>query len=290
MTLVASATYPVACGKLRGVSEMWDSVADAWERNADFVDAHMGPATEAMLDAAQVKAGDAVLDLATGPGGAGLAAAARVGGEGRVVLADVAPAMVEAAARRSAALPQVATMVCDQGSIEAPDEIFDAVICRHGLMFAEPPAEAVAEARRVLREGGRYAAITWDERAANPWLGSILDAVGVQFGVEFPPPGVASPFALDDPTRLGAALRVGGLEDITVERLSTPMHAASLQAWWERVPQLAGPLAQALEGMEPEVRDSIQRRALEAAAAVAREDEEGIELAGSVLIASGRRP
>jgi SAM-dependent methyltransferase len=272
------------------MSDMWNSVAEAWERNADFVDAHMAAATEAMLDAARVKAGDAVLDLASGPGGAGLAAAARVGKEGRVVLADVAPAMVESAGRRSAALAQVATLVCDQNSIDAPDESFEAVICRHGLMFAEPPAAAVVEARRVLRKGGSYAAITWDRRAANPWLGCVLDAVGAQFGVEFPPPGVAGPFALDSPDRLASVLREGGLEDIAVASLSTPMHADSLEAWWERVPQLAGPLAQALAGMEPDVRDSIRDRALEAAATVARQGTQGIEMPGSVLVGSGRRP
>lgn len=34
-----------------------------------------------------------------------------------------------------------------------------------------------------------------------------------------------------------------------VRALATPMPAPSLDAWWERVPQLAGPLAAALEGM-----------------------------------------
>jgi SAM-dependent methyltransferase len=272
------------------MSEMWDSVAEAWSRNAEFVDTHMAAVTEAMLDTAQIKAGDAVLELACGPGGAGLAAAARVGSEGRVVLADDAPAMVEAAARRSAGLAQVTTAVFDQASIDAPDESFDAVISRHGLMFAESHAAAVAEAGRVLRKGGRYAAITWDERAANPWLGCVLDAVGAQFGVEFPPPGVPGPFSLDNPDLLGAALRDGGLEDVTVTKVSTPLSTDSLEAWWDRVPELAGPLAQAFAGMEPEVREAIHARALESGQAVARESGQGIEMPGAVLIGVGSRP
>ncbi len=96
--------------------------------------------------------------------------------------------MVQAAARRAAALPQVTTLVCDELQLEAADESFDAVLCRHGLMFVDDPADAVREARRVLRPGGRYVAMTWDAREANPWLGLILDAVGEQFGVPFPPP------------------------------------------------------------------------------------------------------
>ncbi len=61
------------------MSEMWESVAPGWEENAGFVDAQLAQATEALLDAARVAEDDQVLDLAAGPGGAGLTAAGRVG-------------------------------------------------------------------------------------------------------------------------------------------------------------------------------------------------------------------
>ena len=170
------------------MSEMWNSVAGAWDQQADFVDAYLAAPTDALLGAAGIGPGSNVIELACGPGGAGIAAARWVGGAGRVVLADVAPGMVEVAARRSADLPQVSTLVCDQVQIDAPDASFDAVIVRHGLMFVDDPAVAVREARRVLRPGGRYAAMTWDSRPSNPWLGLVLDAVGEQFGTTFPPP------------------------------------------------------------------------------------------------------
>ena len=50
------------------MSEMWDSVAPGWEANATFVDAQLALATDALLDAAGVGEGDAVLDVAAGPG------------------------------------------------------------------------------------------------------------------------------------------------------------------------------------------------------------------------------
>jgi len=272
------------------MSDMWNNVAPGWEANADFVDEHLAPATDALLDAAGIGEGDAVLELAAGPGGAGLRAAQRVGPSGSVVLSDDAPEMVAVAARRALGYPQVSTAVFDQSRILAEDAQFDAVISRHGLMFAEDPAGAVKEAARVLRSGGGLAVMTWGPRSMNPWLGLVLDAVGEQFGVPFPPPHVRGPFSLDDSALVSSVLEEGGLGDVHVEAVETPMHAASVQAWWERVPQLAGPLATALAAMEPDVREQIARRAQSAAAEVSREEGDQVVFPGSVLIGSGRAP
>jgi hypothetical protein len=124
----------------------------------------------------------------------------------------------------------------------------------------------------------------------NPWLGLVLDAVGEQFGVPFPPLNVRGPFSLDDSALLTSVLEEGGLVDVQIQAVDTPMHAASVQAWWERVPQLAGPLASALAAMEPAVREQIAQRAMSAGAQAANRDGDQIVFRGSVLIASGRAP
>ena len=61
------------------VHGMWASVAASWGASADDIDQRAAPITARMLDAAAVHAGDRVLELASGPGGAGLAAASRAG-------------------------------------------------------------------------------------------------------------------------------------------------------------------------------------------------------------------
>ncbi len=132
--------------------------------------------------------------------------------------------------------------------------------------------------------------MTWDQRERNPWLGLVLDAVSDQFGAPFPPPNIRGPFSLDTVDELTGVLNAGGLRDVTVRAVLTPMRAASLDEWWERVPKLAGPLAMALAGMEPEVRKAIADRATQAGAKTATHETDGIAFAGSVLVASGLRP
>jgi SAM-dependent methyltransferase len=269
---------------------MWDSTAPGWRANADFVDEQLAYATQSMLDAAQVREGCRVLELAAGPGGAGLAAAHRVGPAGTVLLSDVSREMIGVAVQRTEGDARVSTAVFDQSVTDLEDDAFDAVICRHGVMFAEDPVAAVAEVVRVLRPGGRYAAMTWGRREENPWLGLVLDAVSDQFGVPFPPPGIRGPFSLDNSEELAGVLKAGGLHDVVVQTEVTAMHAASLKEWWQRVPSLAGPLAVALAGMEPAVRDEIAERALRSGAQAAVSEPEGVSFDGMSLIASGSKP
>src|SRR5579859_2729366 len=97
------------------MSDMWDSVAPGWAANAGLVDGQLAAATERLLDAAQIGEGDQVLDLATGPGGSGLAAARRVGRTGRVVLSDASAEMVAVAASRADGEPQVTDLATGPG-------------------------------------------------------------------------------------------------------------------------------------------------------------------------------
>jgi SAM-dependent methyltransferase len=270
--------------------QMWSTVAGRWAAHADEVDTMRAVVTVALLDRAAPGPGDRVLELAGGPGGVGLAAAERVGPGGEVVITDVAAEMTAVAAGRAAArgLGHVVTRERDLEDLAEPDDAFDVVLCREGLMFALDPARAAAEIRRVLRPGGRVAVAVWGPRAANPWLGLLFDAVTAQTGRPVPAPGVPGPFSLDDGDRLGALLREAGLDDVRVEELAVPTRAESFEHWWTRTAALAGPLAGVIAAMPEAPREALRERL--------RHDVEpyrlpdGYELPGMTLLASARRP
>src|SRR5256885_17117751 len=83
------------------VHGMWASLAASWGASADDIDQRAAPITVRMLDGVAVHAGDRVLELASGPGGAGLAAArqAAPSGEGGVI--DSVPLLVAIARQRA---------------------------------------------------------------------------------------------------------------------------------------------------------------------------------------------
>ena len=269
---------------------LWAAVAGGWARHADYADARGAQSGRRMLELAEVRAGDRVLELACGPGGLGLAAAERVVPGGEVVLTDVAEQMTAIAAARGAelGLRNVAFRRLDLERIDEPDASYDVVLCREGLMFALEPARAASEIRRVLRPGGRVAIAVWGARERNPWLGLVMDVVSAQIGAPVPPPGIPGPFALGDADELRALLEGAGLADVRIGELSVPLRSASFDEWWGRTSALAGPLAAILASMPEPAVQALRERAREAARPYETASG-GLDFPGVTLIAAAQR-
>jgi ubiquinone/menaquinone biosynthesis C-methylase UbiE len=289
-TMENSATDQPEPEKVRGhLHGMWSAVASAWDEHADYADVRGIAMTARLLELAPAGDSGRLLELACGPGGLGLAAAAKMP-EGKVVMSDVAPQMVEIARRRAAerGLENVSTAVIDIEAMDAPDEAFDAVVCREGLMFALDPGRALREIHRVLAPGGRFAASVWGPRERNPWLGVVMDAASSQFGVPMPPPGIPGPFALSDSARLGQLAEEAGFTAVEVEELDVPTDAANFDDWWSRTTSLAGPLARIIENLPADGVDALREKAREGAASYTKPDG-GLDFPGVTLIVTGQK-
>lgn len=268
-------------------AEDWSGVAAAWDTSVDYVDSHSLPATDALLAALSVRPGDRVLELAAGPGSLGPTWSRLTGPAGHVVLSDVAPGMVDAARRRNTGLPNLEVSVLDISSIDCPDDSFDVVACRMGLMFTEDPAGALAEIRRVLAPGGRFAALTWAGIEHNPWMTCVGMAAmmnGVVAGA--PPVGPGGIFSLGDPGQLAALTEAAGFTDVRVEEIATTFHADSIDAHVATVSSLAGPLAAAFAAASSEQVAAVRSTAAQLAADYVTDD--GLDLPGMTLLVTGR--
>lgn len=119
----------------------------------------LAPAAEELVEAAGVRAGDRVLDVAAGDGSAALAAAAR---RASVVATDLSPVQVERGRARSAdADAAVEWQVADAEALPFAKASFDVVVSSFGAVFAPDPIAVAGELCRVCRPGGTVALTAW---------------------------------------------------------------------------------------------------------------------------------
>lgn len=98
-----------------------------------------------------------VLDIASGDG---ITAELLAPHAHSIVCVDSSERVADAAAKRLKAFPNVRVIHGDMHALELGKQRFDLVLMLHALTYAEDPAQAVAEAARVLRPGGRLLAVT----------------------------------------------------------------------------------------------------------------------------------
>ena len=97
--------------------------------------------------------------------------------------------------------------------MDLDDSSVDGVICRFGYMLMADPAAALAETRRVLRDGGRLSFAVWGAPDQNLWA-AIPGMTMVERG-QLPPPEPGAPgiFAMGDPGRISELVTGAGFAE-----------------------------------------------------------------------------
>jgi SAM-dependent methyltransferase len=241
----------------------WADMAPGWEDRREWLLELTGSLNEWLVDRADPQPGQSVLDVAAGTGDLGLLAAERVGEEGKVLITDFSPEMLEAARRNGErhGLANVDYRVLDAERMDLDDDSFDAVVCRWGYMLMADPAAALKETRRVLREGGTLAFAVWQTPDRNPWA-AIPGMTLVQRGHMPPPePGAPGIFAMGDRDRIAQLVTGAGFAEPEPEELTFEWRYAA-DDLWDTLTRLAGPLAAVINEL-PEDERQATRAAIE---------------------------
>jgi len=240
-------------------------------------------AIDALLDAAAVRPGKRLLDVATGPGYVAATAAAR----GATVTAiDFAGGMIDEARRR---YPGIDFRIGDALALGFDDGSFDAVTVNFGLLHFADPDLALTEALRVLKPGARLAATVWaaPERAAA--FGFALDAVAAHGN-----PAVALPpgppfFRLSDHAEFRRTLENAGFSHIDVGEHALTWRlpsADALIAAYEEGTARTGPLLR----MQAPAQLEVIHEAIRAACEPYRTSTGAVVLPMPCVLASAARP
>ena len=253
----------------RDQAEYWSSAEGAkWVDHQAFFDGSMAPVLERLLAAADLRAGQHVLDIGCGTGASTLAAAAMVGPEGNV-------AFIEGDAQTHAFSP---------ASI-------DALISRFGVMFFSDPVAAFANMARALKPRARLTFIAWGPMAENPWFALPLAAAAARLGApEPPPPHAPGPMAFSDQAHVSDILARAGLSEITVQEVrlafTPPGDVASLADFLTHV----GPAARIIAAKQGSAADARAITADIRAALAPFAGADGVRVPALLNLFSARRP
>ncbi len=140
---------------------------------------------ETLAEAADVRAGENVLDVAAGNGNASLAAARRFA---HVTSTDYVPELLDRGADRARAEGlKIRFEVADAEGLPYHDASFDVALSTFGVMFTPEHARAAGELLRVVRPGGRIGLANWTPEG---FIGQLFKVIGRHVP---PPVGVESP-------------------------------------------------------------------------------------------------
>jgi len=261
----------------------WGSgeVAQNWSRGQAQREEFYQPATEMMLDLADLRTGNRVLDVAAGTGDQTLLAARRVGLNGHVLATDLSATMLKAAieAARKARLTNVETRTMNAEDLDLNPGSFDVVICRLGLMLFSDPPKALRGMHRVVKPGGKVATLVFSTAEKNPYQGvpsAILQGLGSK---------VPSLFALGEPGMLEDAFRKGGFPSVVVHTVSLQRRFPSSAEYVRSLQDTPfAPIMAKLPNAErQQAWAEIEQRISQL------KGSNGLELSGEVLIGVGTR-
>lgn len=187
-----------------------------WERAAFLYGPGFGPVTVQSVDAllnsvcgeAEGRSGLRLLDVACGPGYVAGSAAAR---GCSVVGIDFAESMIAVAREQ---WPGLEFRAGDAESLDFPSHSFDAVAMNFGMLHLARPDDAIAQAFRVLRPGGRYAFTVWDTPPRTAAFEIVLAAVKLHGTMNVPLPEGPPFFRFSDPAECDRSLRAAGFTKV----------------------------------------------------------------------------
>jgi ubiquinone/menaquinone biosynthesis C-methylase UbiE len=109
-----------------------------------------------LVEYADIRSGQRILDIATGTGIVAIEAAQRVGAAGQVIGIDISIGMIEQARRKIAALDlsHLEFQVADAEALNFPDHDFDRIFCSSAFIWMSDLMGALRHWHRLLKPGG----------------------------------------------------------------------------------------------------------------------------------------
>jgi SAM-dependent methyltransferase len=192
--------------------------------NVDFYDAELQRHNVHLRAAADVGAGDHVLDIGCGTGQT-TREAARAAVNGSALGVDVSARALERA-RSLADADGLRNITFEHGDAQShrfPSARFDLCLSRFGTMFFTDPVAAFTNVGRAMRSGARLVLLVWQDSDHNEWFTAVRQALA---GSSPPIPSGSDlePFSLGDPATTRHILTAAGFADVGFSAVHEPVY------------------------------------------------------------------
>lgn len=199
--------------------------AEAYE---SFTGVFMDGSARLLATDGSIGPGDRVLDLACGTGLVARHVVPVVTPAGRVVGADINPAMLALARERCPVDVEWIEASCE--ALPFDDATFTHVICQQGVQFFPDASTALREAHRVLRPDGVLIATVWATPGHNPYIEQQLALLA-----ELDPASIDSVRRATPPMAdlfLNASAASAGFSEIAITMLHHEVDVPDLATWF----------------------------------------------------------
>ena len=249
----------------------WAGLSAGWEKWDAVIMDQLAPVSAAMIERLEISDEQQHLDIASGTGEPGLSIA-KLSPNGRVVLTDLVPQMLDIAQRRAAAqgITNVETQVCSADDLPFDDAVFDSVSVRFGYMFFPDMAKATAEFSRVLKPGGRLCSSVWVKPEENPWTSIAMQAIGTETVLAPPDPDAPNMFRCAAPGYVSGLYDAAGLRDIAEQDVRVELVTQSPEEYWAMISEHVSLAVAALQKVDEAARGRIRHEAMAEVAAFER--------------------
>ena len=247
--------------------QMWDNVAAGWQAWWPTLERGAQKVSDKLVEMAEIKQGDKVLDIGTGIGEPAVTAARRVQPNGKVIATDISPQMLAIAKSRAKSVGLESFMEFRQSdgeNLDFPNSSFNAVLSRWGLMFLPNLLSALKAIRHLLVPGGKLAAAVWSSPSKVPMLDLAFSTVRKQINAPAPPAGTPGPFALANSEALRQSFGQAGFKDIRLETFSITFGFDSAESYTKFQQQITAPIQAMLAGQSEERKNQVWNAVTEA--------------------------
>jgi ubiquinone/menaquinone biosynthesis C-methylase UbiE len=166
----------------------WTNRSSSWIKKATSAVASRDIFTLRLIQEVGITPAMDVLDVASGTGDPAITIAEKLK-SGNVIAYDITTEMLSVAAARAnkLILTNMHMITGNMAALPFPNNTFDAVTSRNGIMFPDDKLQCAREALRVLRPGRKAGWLVWGEIESNPTFLAINTGLETFFGEKFRP-------------------------------------------------------------------------------------------------------